>query len=93
MLQNGNINTDVDVIIGTNSDEGLLRLLDALEDPNNWEDFRDTFETAGTKTLFNIAEDSEITSDDLERMRRVVEFYVGSIGKIVRYKKHLSSIH
>ena len=84
MLQNGNINTDVDVIIGTNSDEGLLRLLDALEDPNNWEDFRDTFETAGTKTLFNIAEDSEITSDDLERMRRVVEFYVGSIGKIVR---------
>ena len=84
MLQNGNINTDVDVIIGTNSDEGLLRLLDALEDPNNWEDFRDTFETAGTKTLFNIAEDSEITSDDLERMRRVVEFYVGSIGKIAR---------
>ena len=84
MLQNGNINTDVDVIIGTNSDEGLLRLLDALEDPNNWEDFRDTFETAGTKTLFNIAEDSEITSDDLERMRRVVEFYVGSIGKIIR---------
>ena len=80
MLQNGNINTDVDVIIGTNSDEGLLRLLDALEDPNNWEDFRDTFETAGTKTLFNIAEDSDITSDDLERMRRVVEFYVGSIG-------------
>ena len=84
MLQNGNINTDVDVIIGTNSDEGLLRLLDALEDPNNWEDFRDTFETTGTKTLFNIAEDSEITSDDLERMRRVVEFYVGSIGNIVR---------
>ena len=84
MLQNGNINTDVDVIIGTNSDEGLLRLLDALEDPNNWEDFRDTFESAGTKTLFNIAEDSEITSDDLERMRRVVEFYVGSIGKIIR---------
>ena len=84
MLQNGNINTDVDVIIGTNSDEGLLRLLDALEDPNNWEDFRDTFESAGTKTLFNIAEDSEITSDDLERMRRVVEFYVGSIGNIVR---------
>ena len=81
MLQNGNINTEVDVIIGTNSDEGLLRLYDALEDPNNWEDFRDTFETAGTKTLFNIAEDSDITSDDLERMRRVVEFYVGSLGK------------
>ena len=81
MLQNGNINTEVDVIIGTNSDEGLLRLYDALEDPNNWEDFRDTFETAGTKTLFNIAEDSDITSDDLERMRRVVEFYVGSLSK------------
>ena len=81
MLQNGNINTDVDVIIGSNSDEGLLRLQDAMDDPNTWEDYRDTFETAGTKTLFNIAEDSDITSDDLERMRRVVEFYVGSLGK------------
>ena len=51
-LATGQFNTEVDVIIGTNSGEGVLFMLDALLDPTNWDVFRDTFDSDGVKKLF-----------------------------------------
>ena len=40
LLKSGEFNTDVEVIIGTNSDEGLIELLDAMENSSLWNDFK-----------------------------------------------------
>ena len=42
--------------------------------------FRNEFDTRGPMSLFNIARRSEITSEDLENAKQIVEFYVGSKG-------------
>ena len=42
--------------------------------------FRNEFDTRGPMSLFNIARRSEITSEDLENAKQIVDFYVGSKG-------------
>ena len=51
-------------------------------DPTLWDQLRNNFETLGPGYLFNIANQSEITSEDVEKMHEIVSFYVGSIDNI-----------
>ena len=44
-MATGNFNQDVEVIIGTNSDEGLLNIINVLVDPTQWDEYRDNFDT------------------------------------------------
>ena len=51
-------------------------------DSKEWEEYREDFNTTGTKTLFMIPFPSDITAQDVERSGKLVQFYLGSYGNI-----------
>ena len=71
------------MIIGLNKDEGILWWTPQLLDPAKWQDVAgDVFLQYGAMTLFGIAYPEDMTALDLERTRRVAEFYVGGAENI-----------
>jgi len=82
LMETGEFNTDIEVIIGTNKDEGILQFLDMLANPALWEDYRTNFDVRGVQALFNIANTSDITNEDVKNAHKLVEFYVGSMENI-----------
>ena len=51
-------------------------------DRGEWEEYREHFNTTGTKTLFMIPFLSDITPQDVERTNKLVQFYLGSYENI-----------
>ena len=51
-------------------------------DSQDWEEYREDFNTTGTKTLFMIPFPSDITAQDVERSGELVQFYLGSYDNI-----------
>ena len=51
-------------------------------DSKEWEEYRDDFNTTGTKTLFMIPFSSDITAQDVERTGKLVQYYLGSYDNI-----------
>jgi len=82
LMESGQFNTEVEVVIGTNTDEGILYMLDQLRDPSLWDDYRKNFDNFGPQLLFNIANASDITTEDVEKTHQIVEYYVGSLDNI-----------
>jgi len=82
LMKAGEFDTDIEVIVGTTKDEGILFLLTLLADPTLWPTYRENFDVYGPQSLFNIANRSEITEDDVENAHTIVEYYVGSIDNI-----------
>ena len=55
-LESGDFNKDVEVIMGTNSAEGIIMVYDALLNSSKWRKYADDWENSGTRALFNIAD-------------------------------------
>ena len=79
LLASGDFNKNIDVIIGTNKDEGILYVLGFFLDPELWNDWRENFYNIGTRSLFNIPKESDITEEDIENTKQLVEYYFGTI--------------
>ena len=79
ILASGPFNTDIEVIIGTNADEGLLGMFDVIKDPSKWKDFRDNFDTEGPRRIFGLPYPQEITEQLVEKAHKVADFYVGGV--------------
>ena len=88
LLSNGYFNTDVEFIIGTNSGEGILYLLYNLVEPSYWDAFRDSYDTDGTKKLFQLSRDP--TVEEIEKAHQIIDFYVGSIQNV---NSHITEEH
>ena len=82
LLENGQFNHDIEVIAGTNKDEGIFYFIPQIGDPTQWENWKMDFDSRGPMTLFNIANSSEITEKDLENAHKLLEYYVGSVNNI-----------
>ena len=82
ILYSGSFNHDVEIIIGTNKDEGLLFMTPYILDNALLEDYKNNFDILGPLQLFNIGNASEITSKDIQNAHEIVEFYVGSVENI-----------
>ena len=93
MMSNGQFNKDIEVIIGSNADEGILFFFDKILDPSLWEEYRNDFDINGPRVLFNIANKSDITGTDIEKAQKILEFYVGSKDNIDEEHQQLSLIH
>ena len=78
LLASGQFNTDVEVIIGSNLDEGILGIFPILQGMP-WPDFAQINWPA---RLFNIANTSNISPQDIENANKILEFYVGSVENI-----------
>ena len=82
LLKTGQLNTDVEVVIGTNKDDGMFYVIDQLMDPSKWNDFKENFDVNGPRVLFNIADASEVTDEDIENAHKLAEYYVGSVDNL-----------
>ena len=78
ILKSGDFNTDVEIIMGTNNDEDIAFLSPALTDPSMWQNYADTWDSAGARVLFGIADPKWVTEKDIANANRALEFYVGS---------------
>merc|ERR1712018_54637 len=79
MGDKGQFNTDIEIILGTNKDEGLLYLIAQLLSPEAWNSSALYFNTTGPQLLFNIANPDDITNEDIEKAYQVMEYYIGSL--------------
>ena len=87
----GQFNTEAEIMIGTTSDEGILNLLGTIfKYPGYWDYMKNNIETFMPKVLFNIADESDITEQDVEKMYTVIEYYFGSVDNI--NEKHISGM-
>jgi hypothetical protein len=82
LLQSGQFLTDVEVVIGTTRDEGLLRLLYELQDPALMNELQENWAVLGPALLFDIGDPGEVTPEDRERSNRIIDFYVGGVSNI-----------
>ena len=62
--------------------QGILYLFEPLLDPTKWEEFKNNFDSYGPKALFNIANESDITTEDLQKTHKLIEYYIGSMENI-----------
>ena len=54
----------------------------------NWEEYRDSYNISGTKTLFMIPFDEDVTDADIKKTEKLLEFYVGSYEGINEANKY-----
>ena len=71
LMSSGQFNTEIEVIIGHNSDEGLSFLLPYLMDPSLYKVYQENFDIMAPLGLFNIGNVSDITSKDVENAHKV----------------------
>jgi hypothetical protein len=71
LMSSGQFNTEIEVIIGHNSDEGLSFLLPYLMDPSLYKVYQENFDIMAPVGLFNIGNASDITSKDVENAHKV----------------------
>ena len=81
LLSTGQFNSDVQVIVGTTKDEGILWFMSQLIGLSTWEDYKNTFDTAGIQQLFFMW-GIDPTPEDIEKAHKVVDYYVGSFDNI-----------
>ena len=80
LLANGQFNTDVEIIIGTTSAEGIFLMISMITKPSLWDDFRDNFDSDGVKRLFQLTRDP--TAEEIQKAHQIINFYVGSIQNV-----------
>ena len=81
LLSDGQFNTDVQVIIGFNKDEGVLWFAGEVAGLTSWDDYKNTFDTIGTKVLFEIP-GNDIPQDYVDKAHEILEGYIGSFDNI-----------
>ena len=90
LLQLGQFDKNIEVIFGNNADEGIFVTGPQTHGFTEWDEYRETFEIEGTAMLFGIANKSDITYEDIEKMSELINHYVGSIDNI--NKEHQQGI-
>ena len=82
LLQAGHFNKEVEVIIGTNKDEGLDSIITAWSDPNFYSNVRDNWDTLVPPRLLGLMRESDVTAEDVEKSHKILDFYVGGLENI-----------
>jgi len=79
LMASGEFDTNIEIMIGTTSEEALV-----LIDPDlvDWEDYKNKFIENGPYLLFGIHNTSDVTGELINKTKMVVEFYLGSIENI-----------
>lgn len=80
LLASGQFNSEVDVIIGSNKDEGLLWMINEIFDESVYGIMSADWDIYGPMRIFNIADPNDITQDQVEKARALLKFYTGGNG-------------
>ena len=54
----------------------------------NWDEYRDNYNISGTKNLFMIPFESDVTEADIRKTEQVLDFYVGGLEGITEANKY-----
>ena len=81
LLASKQFNSDIEVIIGTNADEGILDVGPATDGFTEWDSLKDEINEYGPTVFFGIPP-KEFTSEDVTRVNALIDYYVGSIENI-----------
>jgi len=81
LLSSGEFSKDIEIMIGTNSDEGSI-LVNALYEWMSWEYYRTTFIENAPYDLFGVINASDYPDKLVNKTESVVEFYLGSTDNI-----------
>ena len=82
LLEQGQFDPNVEVIVSTTKDEGILYFFEQLADSSKWQEAQDNFEFIAPKLLFNIPYINQITPSDVEKSYEIFEHYIGSIDNL-----------
>ena len=74
ILEKGDFDHNIEVIMGSNADEGLL----FVSSQTDFDDWRNNFELTGPLWLYYL-HDFEITEENIINAKKTVEYYIGSI--------------
>lgn len=77
LLSSGQFNSEVDIIIGSNRNEGLLWMLGEIFDESVYQEVSEDWDMYGPMRIFNIANPEDRTQIDVERARQALQFYTG----------------
>ena len=69
ILQSGDFNKEIEVIIGSNADDGLVKLRGAIEDTSLLDQCRENFENCGPSYLYYL-QIGEISEEDILNARK-----------------------
>ena len=83
ILENGEFDKNVEVIVSTTKDEGILFFLEYFGNPSKWiQEYQENFETMAPKQLFYVPYSDEVTAKDVKKAYEVFEHYIGSVENI-----------
>ena len=82
LLRTGDFNTDVEVIMGTNSAEGVIMVYRAILNGSEWGSYARDWANSGPRALFNIADPRNVRPENVELAERALQFYVGTPDEI-----------
>merc|ERR1711962_411141 len=86
ILQSGQFNADVEVIVGTCKDEGLGQFIAAWSDPEFFDNLQTNWDTVGVATVLGLTRVSDITPEDVEDARNLLQFYVGGVENMTQHQ-------
>ena len=78
ILEKGNFNKNVEIIVGNVADEGLGGVLPLVIDPSGWSEFQDNFRANAPRKFLNIPYTRNFTDEDHYKAEEIVKYYVGS---------------
>ena len=90
LLEQGQFDPNIEVIVSTTKDEGILYCFDQLEDPSKWQEYQEDFERIVPRILFDIPFINEPTEADVAKSYQVIEHYIGSVDNL--NENHLQGI-
>jgi carboxylesterase type B len=81
LLSSEQFNSDIQVIIGTNADEGILDVGPTTDGFTKWDSLKHEIDNYGPTVFFGIPP-KEFTFEDVKRVNKLIDYYVGSIENI-----------
>ena len=82
IFESGQFNSDIEVIIGTNTEEGILVVGPSTHGYTEWEEYRQAIEYFAPGMFFGIANSNDFTDEDFEKAKKLIDYYVGSFDNI-----------
>ena len=82
LLDAGDFHKEVEVIIGTNKDEGIIYIIDPLLNNTLFEEAQTSWDVNGTAILLGIVDPSEVTEEDVIKSHEILQYYVGGVENI-----------
>merc|ERR1711953_1159798 len=82
LLESGHFNTEVEVILGTTKDEGIIWLIDPLKNNSLFEKMQREWDTMWGPLLVGLHDLDDVTDVDLYKSYTLLAFYIGGLENL-----------